>query len=109
MKKRLLVLGIITFVFLFVGSTKGFSQQNTFQSLPSSSKKASISGESVKYRGAERIQRNRKTYIENDRKKKKIKTKIRILHSDSCPSYAAYTSKTRERREKMLRRKKSGA
>ncbi len=106
MKNKILLSTVLVIGLLFGSTIKGFSQQHTFQSLPSSSKKTSISGESIKINGIGRTLRGGNTYIENNRKKKKIKTKIRILHSDSCPSFAAYTSKPKERREKLLRKKR---
>lgn len=106
MKKKLLISAFLVIGLIFGSTINAFSQQNTYQSMPSSSKKASVSGESVKNHGANRTMRGGNTYIENNRKKKKIKTKIRILHSDSCPSFATYTSKQKDRREKLLRKKR---
>jgi hypothetical protein len=47
-----------------------------------------------------------RNFVDNTRKNKKLKTKIRILHGSSCPSFTGYTSKTRDKRVKMLARKR---
>lgn len=47
-----------------------------------------------------------RNFVDNARKNKKLKTKIKILHGSSCPSFTGYTSKTRDKREKMLARKR---
>ena len=47
-------------------------------------------------------------YIENNARKKKLKTKIRMMHGWECPSYLHYESKPQKKREKATdkRRKK---
>ena len=43
-------------------------------------------------------------YIENNKPKKKLKTKIRMMHSWECPSYLHYESKPQKKREKVMDR-----
>lgn len=47
-----------------------------------------------------------RNFVDNTSKSKKVKTKIRIVHGSSCPSFMNYTSKTRDKRVKMLNKKR---
>lgn len=104
MNKKILIAGFIIFAVVFGSSVKVYSQEHSFQSLPAP--KTSISGEVKKGKMVTRTSISDNTYINNNKKKKKYKTKIRILHSDSCPSFAAFISKPKARREKMYRKKR---
>lgn len=47
-------------------------------------------------------ERNSKHYIEDHSQNKKLKTHIRLLNPDMCPSFKNYTSKPAGKREKNL-------
>ncbi|MBN1597396.1 MAG: hypothetical protein JW894_03825 [Bacteroidales bacterium] len=53
-------------------------------------------------------QKTSNRYLDNNGRKKKLKTKIRMVKGWECPSYLHYQSKPQKRREKALekRRKK---
>jgi len=47
-------------------------------------------------------------YLDNNEKKKKLKTSYKLVSSNGCPSYMQFTSKPQKEREKMLRKNKRG-
>jgi hypothetical protein len=47
-----------------------------------------------------------RNFVDNSPKSRKVKAKIRIIHGSSCPSFVGYTSKARDKRIKMLHKKR---
>lgn len=47
-----------------------------------------------------------KVYLGSGGKKKKVKSKIKVVNNDNCPTYVAYFSKPKAKREKKLRKHK---
>ena len=50
---------------------------------------------------------NKKKYLSNNKKKKKLKPKIKLITTEwGCPCYGNYKSKVKDKRNKMLRKHK---
>jgi hypothetical protein len=47
-------------------------------------------------------------YLDNNEKKKKLKTSYKMVHGFECPSYMQYTSKPQKEREKMMKKGRRG-
>ncbi len=47
---------------------------------------------------------NKKRYLDSNTSKKKLKTKMRLVHGDACPTFKGYHSKPKEKRSKKVRR-----
>lgn len=45
-------------------------------------------------------------YLDNNKPKKKLKTKIKVMKSWQCPSYLYYESKPQKNRDKMMRKRR---
>ena len=47
-------------------------------------------------------------YLNNDKKKKKLKTKYKILYGNECPIFRQYISRPEKEREKLLHKNSNG-
>jgi hypothetical protein len=47
-------------------------------------------------------------YLDNNEKKKKLKTSYKKVYASECPSYMQYTSRPQKERQKMMRKGKRG-
>jgi hypothetical protein len=43
-------------------------------------------------------------YLDNNGKKKKIKTKIRLIYGEGCPAYLSFESKPQQERQKAMKK-----
>jgi len=82
---------IILLILIFINA--GLNAQNAIKVNAKSSYKPKVSYP---------VRTNNDRYIENNQPKKKVKTEIKMINSDSCPSFAAYVSKPKQKREKTL-------
>jgi hypothetical protein len=49
-----------------------------------------------------------KRYLDNNEKKKKLKTSYKLVYGTECPSYMQYSSRPQKERQKMLRKGRKG-
>ncbi len=100
MLKKILFVSCLTF-FLSVSNqttsyAKGFNENSV---IDQTSEKVGNNGQIINSEPGNR-------YKENNKKKKKIKTNIKILHADSCPTFKSYVSKQQNKRIRKLKRNK---
>ena len=101
MKNKIILTVTLLTIALFFNITTINAQ---FQTFPAA--KTNISGEKVKTSSVNRKIRSSKRHIENNAKKKKIKTGRKFVKNQSCSNFSTFFSEKANRRQKNLARKR---
>lgn len=101
MNSKIFILTSFLVIGLFFNSVETNAQ---FQTFPTP--KTSISGEKVKTVTNRRGAGNKERYIENNRKKRKIKTGKKFIRSQSCSNFSIFYSSKAARRQKAISRQR---
>ena len=101
MNKKLLFSAALVIAGLLLNNSEAFSQSSNMKA-----KKQCISGDKITNKGGIRPNKNTTRHLENNQKKKKIKTGTKSIRNKSCSNFNLFFSAKKNKRQKALARQR---